>query len=92
MVNVRLIPIIGRISANVFEKWLNPEDEVRTPSFKALTAFCAVMGSCAPLNVMVQLLGGKIIEREDVDLLAWARMQQRMKTTRAEIKKLEAKW
>ncbi len=80
------------LSNDVFEKWLNPEDEVRTPSLKALTVFCAVMRTCEPMGVMTKLLGSMIIEGEDVKLLAWAKMQREMKETRAKVRKIEADW
>lgn len=80
------------LSTDVFEKWLNPEDEVRTPSLKALTVFCAVMGTCEPLGVMAKLMGSMIIEGDDIQLLAWAKMQRKMKATKAKIRKIEAEW
>lgn len=80
------------LSNDVFEKWMNPEDEARMPSLKALTVFCAVMGTCEPVGVMIKLLGGKVIGEEDVRLLEWAKLQKKMKAARAEVRKIEADW
>lgn len=80
------------LSNDVFEKWLNPEDEVRTPSLKALAVFCAVMGSSEPLGVMAKLLGSMIIDDDEIQLLTWAKMQRKMKETRAKVRRIEAEW
>lgn len=78
------------LSKDVFEKWLNVEDEVRVPSIKALTIFCAALCSAEPLSAMVKPLGFMVIEGSDIKLLELARYQQKMKAARRKIKQLEA--
>lgn len=78
------------LSKDVFEKWLNIEDEVRVPSIKALVIFCAAIHSTGPLAAMVRPLGFMVIEGNDIKLLELARYQQKMKATRKRIKQLEA--
>ena len=80
------------LSEDVLEKWLNPHDEARIPSLRALTAFCAVIGTCEPITVMARILGFMVIEGDDVQLLKWAKLQKKMKAVRAEVRKIEADW
>lgn len=78
------------LSKDVFEKWLNVEDEVRVPSIKALAIFCAALRTTVPLAAMVRPLGFMVIDGNDIKLLELARYQQKMKAARKKIKQLEA--
>jgi hypothetical protein len=77
------------ISKDLFEKWLNVEDDSRVPGLKALALFCAALGTATPSAVLVSLLGGMVIEGEDVRLLRWARAYHKAKNLRREMRKLE---
>ncbi|MFZ5764160.1 MAG: hypothetical protein ACOY4H_01025 [Thermodesulfobacteriota bacterium] len=77
------------LSKDVFEKWLNVEDEVRIPSIKALTIFCAALSSQEPLAAMVKPLGFMVIADNDIKLLELAKYQQKVKAARRKIRQLE---
>ena len=38
------------VSKDLFEKWLNPEDDSRMPGIKGLTLLCAALGTIQPVN------------------------------------------
>lgn len=77
------------LSKDMFEKWLNPEDESRLPSMKGFLVFCAVLRSVNPLGPGVQFLGGQIIEGDDVTLLEIAKLDQQAEKIRRRKKKLK---
>ncbi|ADW18603.1 hypothetical protein Despr_2465 [Desulfobulbus propionicus DSM 2032] len=85
------VPINGKagVSKDLFEKWLNVEDDSRVPGIKALSLLCAALGTVQPMAVMVATLGGMVIEGEDVKLLEWARVYQKTKALRKKMKKIE---
>lgn len=80
----------GGLSKDTFEKWLNIEDVDRMPSLKGLTVFCAVLNTTKPIEIMVRLLGGAIIEGKDISLLRWARRYRQAKDLRKEMRELES--
>ena len=77
------------LSKDVFEKWLNIEDDVRIPSLKALTIFCAALETAEPMAALALPLGFQVIGDTDIRLLEWARCQQQVKKARKKIRKLE---
>lgn len=77
------------LSKDSFEKWLNVEEEDRLPSMKGLTVFCAVLQTTKPLAAMVMLLGGNIIEGQDITMLNWAKRYHQAKDLRKQMKQLE---
>ena len=79
----------GGLSRETFEKWLNAEDESRLPSIKGITFFCAVLKTTRPLAVMVNLLGGEIIEGADIAMMQWSRKYHQAKELRKQMKRLE---
>ena len=79
----------GGLSKDTFEKWLNIEEEARMPSIKGLAVFCAVLGTAKPLETMVKLQGGMIIEGNDITLLRWAKRYHQAKDLRKEMRELE---
>lgn len=79
----------GDVSKDMFEKWLNPEDDSRTPSIKGLTVLCAALETVLPLDAMVAPLGGKVIGPDDARLLEWARTYHKTKELRKRMRKLE---
>ena len=79
----------GGLSKDTFEKWLNIEDGDRVPGIKGLTVFCAVLGTSRPMESMVKLLGGMIIEGGDVPLLKWAKHYHQAKDLRKQMRELE---
>ena len=87
---VRLVKGNGcKLTRETWEKWLNPQDEGRVPPAKALPLICAALGSIKPLNALVELACGRMIDEKDAALLDWAKAFQRAKEARAELKKLE---
>ena len=78
------------LSKDVFEKWLNIEDQVRMPSIKALTIFCATLCSSEPIGAMVASFGFKVIGEKDMKLLELAKYQQTVKEAKRKIRQLEA--
>ncbi|MDH5525569.1 MAG: hypothetical protein OEY01_16500 [Desulfobulbaceae bacterium] len=80
----------GGLSKDTFEKWLNIEEEARMPSIKGLTVFCAALGTAKPIEMMVKLLGGMIIEGADITLLRWAKRYHQAKDIRKEMRELES--
>lgn len=77
------------VSKDLFEKWLNVEDESRVPGIKALALLCAALGTVQPMSVMVAALKGMVIEGEDVKLLEWARVYYKTKNLRKRLRKIE---
>ncbi|MBU1564367.1 MAG: hypothetical protein KJ630_01910 [Proteobacteria bacterium] len=77
------------VSKDVFEKWLNVEDESRVPGLKGLTLLCAALGTVRPIGVMMVALGGMAIEDEDIKMLEWARVYHKTKALRKRMRKIE---
>ena len=77
------------LSKDSFEKWLNVEEENRLPSMKGITVFCSVLQTTKPLAAMVMLLGGNIIEGQDITMLNWAKRYHQAKDLRKQMKQLE---
>ena len=77
------------VSKDLFEKWLNVEDDSRVPNIKALALLCAALGTVQPMAAMVATLGGLAIDGEDVKLLEWARVYQTTKALRKRMRKIE---
>lgn len=87
---VRLVQGNGtEVSMETWEKWLNPADETRMPSIKALPVICAALGILEPLRPIVQLAGGQLIDSKEARLLAWAKAYKKAKHARQEMKQLE---
>lgn len=88
---VRLVKGTGQnMTLDTFEKWLNPEDKERVIPVKALTVFCAAVGSLEPFQVMIAPLGGRVIDDKQAKLLQLAELDQEVKQRQAAIKKLKA--
>ena len=77
------------VSKDLFEKWLNIEDDSRVPGIKGLSLLCAALGTIQPMAVMIAALGGMAIDGEDVKLLEWARVCHKTKTLRKRMRKIE---
>lgn len=77
------------VSMETWEKWLNPADETRPPSIKALPVICAALGTLEPLRPLVTLAGGQLIDPKEARLLAWAKAYKKAKHARQEMKQLE---
>ncbi len=77
------------VSMETWEKWLNPADETRPPSLKALPVICAALGTMEPLRPLVNLSGGQLIDSKDAKLLKWAKAYKKAKEARQEMKQLE---
>lgn len=77
------------VSKDMFEKWLNAEDESRIPGLKGLTLLCAALGTVKPMGVMMTAIGGMVIEDEDIKLLEWARVYHKTKALRKRMRKIE---
>ena len=81
----------GGLTKNTLEKWLSVEDESRVPNVKGLMFFCGAMETMKPLEIMVQFLGGQIINSGDIPLLDWARLYQNTKIHENKMQKMEEK-
>lgn len=79
-----------QLAVATLDKWLNPQDSEHYPSLNALEVFCAATDGVGPLRVMVEPLGGQVIDEQDARLLAWAKLYHKTKDTRLRMKKLEA--
>jgi len=77
------------LSMETWEKWLNPTDETRVPSIKALSVICSALGSMEPLRPIVKMAGGQLIDPTEARLLAWAKAYKKAKSARQEMKELE---
>jgi len=80
----------GGLQMATFEKWLNPEEHGRDIPVRALPIFCAVTSDCEALDIMARPLSCRVIGREDVRLLKWAKAYFRQRAARSEMRKLEA--
>ncbi len=88
---VRLVRGNGQgLKMATFEKWLNPNNKDNIPSINALSIFCEVGKSVAPLQVLASPVGALVIDEQDVKLLMWAREYQRVKEAKRKMRKLEA--
>jgi hypothetical protein len=85
------MPLNGKngVSKDLFEKWLNVEDDSRVPGLKSLTLLCAALGTIRPIGVMMVTLGGMAIEDEDIKMLEWARVYHKTKALRKRMRKIE---
>ncbi|MDD2462535.1 MAG: hypothetical protein PHI97_00905 [Desulfobulbus sp.] len=79
----------GDVSKDLLEKWLNAEDDSRAPGIKGLALLCAALETTAPIEALVVPLGGRVIGRDDVKLLEWAKAYQKSKELRKRMRKLE---
>lgn len=86
---VRLSKGNGPLSLETFEKWLNPADAQRAPSWAGLVVFCQVLGTGRPVAVLAGYVGGRMIDEDDVTLLAWAKEFHAAKAARRRMRKLE---
>lgn len=77
------------VSKDLFDKWLNAEDDSRVPGLKGLTLLCAALGTVRPMGVMMASLGGMAIEDEDIKMLEWARVYHKTKALRKKMRKIE---
>lgn len=88
---VRLMKGNGRgLTITTFEKWLNVEAMEHFPPINSLVIFCAALGDCRAMHVLMLPLGGQVIEEADVTLLQWAKEYYRARSARQKMKKLEA--
>ena len=79
----------GGLSKDVLEKWLNVDNDSHFPSVKGLFFFCASMQTMEPFAVAVRLLGGDVIDSNDVAMLKWAKKYHQAKELRKQMKELE---
>ena len=79
----------GELSKDLFEKYLNPEDDSRNPSIKGLTVLCAALETVQPLESIATILGGRVISEEDVRMLEWAKAYHASKALRRKMRKIE---
>ncbi|GAB0058080.1 hypothetical protein SIID45300_02422 [Candidatus Magnetaquicoccaceae bacterium FCR-1] len=79
----------ARLTEDMLDKWLNPQESERMIPLKSLVIFCRVVGSLAPYRVMLAPLEAEVISGEDVILLQWAKAQQRIKEERKRLRRLE---
>lgn len=77
------------VSKDLLDKWLNVEDDCRVPGIKSLSLLCAALGSIEPLTVIVDALGGMVIDGDDAKLLEWARAYQKTKELKKKMRKIE---
>ncbi len=77
------------VSKDLFEKWLNVEDDSRVPSIKGLMLLCAALDTITPLAVMVGILGGTAIDGDELKMLEWARAYHKTKVLRRKMRKIE---
>lgn len=77
------------MSKDLLDKWLNVEDDCRVPGIKSLSLLCAALGSIEPLTVIVDALGGMVIDGDDAKLLEWARAYQKTKELKKKMRKIE---
>ena len=80
------------VSKDLFEKWLNPEDDCRVPTLKSLALICAALGTIEPLTPLAEAVGGRVIDDDEARLLEWAkayhqtrRLRKRMRTIEEEL-------
>lgn len=78
-----------RLTIEILEKWLNPQDVTRHVPLKALPVFCAVTKDATPLDIMAQPLGFKIIDARRQRLLDWAEAYHEARDARTRMRKLE---
>lgn len=79
----------GDLSKDLFEKYLNCEDDSRVPGIKALMLMCAALETVAPLEAMAAAMGGRVIGPEEVKMLEWARTYHTTKALRRKMRRLE---
>ncbi len=79
-----------RLTIDTFEKWLNPNDMNRQIPLKALPVFCAAVGKCSAIDVMVQPMGLRVIGDREQKLLSWAEAKMAIKEKNKIVRKLES--
>lgn len=77
------------VSKDLWEKWLNPEDDCRVPTLKSLALICAALGTTAPLAALVGSVGGRLIDDEEARLLEWAKAYHQTRQLKKKMRKLE---
>lgn len=77
------------LSKDMFDKWLNAEDDSRVPGIKGLVLLCLALDTAEPLDAIARTIGAKVISGDDITLLELARAQQEHKRLRKKMRKLE---
>ena len=77
------------VSKDLFEKWLNPEDDCRVPTLKSLALICAALGTIEPLTPLVEAVGGRVIDDDEARLLEWAKAYHQTRQLKKKMRKLE---
>lgn len=77
------------LSKDMFDKWLNAEDDSRVPGIKGLVLLCLALDTAEPLDAIARTIGAKVISGDDITLLELARAQQESKRLRKMMRKLE---
>jgi len=79
-----------RLTIEIFEKWLNPNDLKRQIPLKALPVFCAAVGQCSAMDVLTRPMGLRVIGDRDQKLLAWAKAKMVVKEQGRRIRRIES--
>jgi len=79
-----------RLSAELFEKWLNPADLVHKPSLQAVSVFMAAVRDPAPLDAVARLLGWRVVDERQAKLLERAEVEEHIRELQRRKKQIEA--
>lgn len=66
----------SRISRNTLDSWTKDSDPARMPSLLNLNYLCECLNTLAPYAAAIQPLGARVIGRDDLRLLEWAKAEQ----------------
>ncbi len=78
-----------KLTRDIFEKWVNPQDTSRQVPVKALPIFCAIVKDITPFNILVKPLGAEVIGRDERRKLKWADAKLNVKRENRVIREIE---
>jgi hypothetical protein len=79
----------GRLSMDIFEKWLNPNETNRQMPIKALPVFCAAVRDISSLDVLARSVGAMVIGEDDQRRLKWAEAYFKARNARKIMSQME---
>jgi hypothetical protein len=79
-----------KLTLEIFEKWISPNNTARQMPLKAVSIFCAAVGGCAVLDVIARPIGSRVIGDQEQKLLSWAKAKRAISEHNRTVRRLEA--
>lgn len=81
-----------RLTIDIFEKWLNPNDMSRQIPAKAIPVFCAATRRSTVVEALIAPIGLMVVGEREQKMLDWAEAKLAIKKHNQTARKLEAEF